>query len=219
MSASLEIVKLALSLITPIVIAILGFFLNRRLKQTDQKNEERHQRDIEAKEQERDKQERRHALRIEFALDALFHGPQKGFYLAEFIATINNKSLIQKKFTTITLRIRGIKKDGDIGLWTATVKDKQTKEPKEIKTERISFPEKILKESIIPPQWNYVFVEPDVKQELAYTTPIPEDICYILATVEFHYDANTPHTAERMFALQAPPSKNMSTITQGVNHV
>ncbi len=185
---NIETIKTLIPLVTPFVIVLLTFYLKHVY----------------------DKKERRYALRIEFSLDAKNIGVQKGFYLVEFITTINNKSLIQKKFTAITLRIRGIKKEKDIELWTAIVKDRK-EEPRKVKTKRINFPEKILKESIIPPQWNYIFVEPGVKQEITYTTRIPEDISFILATVEFHYDATTPHSAEKMFALQTPRSKNLTT--------
>ncbi len=204
MWASLEIAKLITSFLIPLVIVILGYYFNRRLKQIDQNNEDRHHRELEAKEQERDGLERRYVLRIEFSLDATIIGVQNGFYLLEFTTTIDNKSLVQKKFTAITLRVLGIKKDENIGLWTTTVNHK------EINTKRINFPEKILKETIIPAKWNYIFVEPGVKQKITYTTPILEDITYILATVEFHYDASTPHTAEKMLALQAPRSTDMT---------
>lgn len=209
---NIETIKTLIPLATPFVIVLLTFYLKHIY----------------------DKKERRYALRIEFSLDARVIGVQKGFYLVEFIATINNKSLIQKQFTAISLRVLGIKKEEDIGLWTTIVEENKTKEPNKIsvklftllgwlkekktkesrivKTKRINFPEKILKESIIPPQWNYIFVEPGVKQELIYTTRIPEDISFILATVEFHYDATTPHTAERMFELKIPPSNNIRTI-------
>ncbi len=186
---NIETIKTFIPLVTPFVIVLLTFYLKHIY----------------------DKKERRYALRIEFGLDAMIIGVQNGFYLLEFITTINNKSLVQKEFSAITLRIRGIKNDEAIGLWTATVIDDETKEPKKVKTRRINFPEKILKETIIPPKWNYIFVEPGVKQEIIYTTPIPEDIRYILATVEFHYDAKTLHTAEKMLTLQAPQSNTMKT--------
>ena len=178
---NIETIKTLIPLVTPFVIILLTFYLKHIY----------------------DKKERRYALRIEFDLDATIIGVQNGFHLLEFTTTINNKSLVQKEFSAITLRIRGIKNDEAIGLWTANVIDDETKEPKKVKTRRINFPKKILKETIIPPKWTYIFVEPGVKQKIIYTTPISEDICYILATVEFHYDAKTPHTAEKMLALQA----------------
>ncbi len=194
MWTSLEISQL---IIIPLALAILGYFLDRRLRQIDQQNEKHRQQKLEAKEKERNELERRYALRIEFYINAIFHGNQQGSSLVEFITTINNKSTIQHKFTAINLRVRGIKKEENIGLWKPTIKNKQ------IDTKKINFPEKILEESIIPPQWNFIFVEPGVKQEITYTTPIPEEIRYILVTIEFDYDASTPHTAERMFEMKA----------------
>ncbi len=103
MWTSLEIVKL---IIIPISIAILGYYFNRRLKQIDQNNEDRHRQELEAKEQERNALERRYALRIEFDLDATIIGMQNGFYLLKLTTTIDNKSLVQKTFTAITLLSR-----------------------------------------------------------------------------------------------------------------
>ena len=189
MLTSLEVI----SLLTPFVVLGSGFLLNRKLKLMEEKNEAHIRQELEEKDQERNKLERHYALRIEFRLDAAVYKPQNGFYLVEFITTINNKSLIRHEFTEIKLRILGIKKDENIELW---------------KNNRISFPEKLGEENIIP--WNYVLVEPDITQELTYTTRIPEDISFILVNVEFHYDATTPHTAEKMFALQAPRLTDMT---------
>ena len=199
------IIEIAQLIIIPLALAMLGYFLDRRLRQIDQQNKKHRQQELEAKEKERDELERKYKLRIEFTINAISHGTQNGSNLVEFITTINNKSAIQHKFTAINLRVRGIKKEQNIGLWKPTIRNKQ------IETKKINFPEKLMDENIIPPQWNYIFVEPGVKQELIYTTRIPEDISFILATVEFHYDTTTPHTAEHMFAVKV----NLHT---GENH-
>ncbi|CAA6807442.1 MAG: Unknown protein [uncultured Thiotrichaceae bacterium] len=193
---TLEAAKLIVSFSTPVVVVALGYYFSHQLKQFDRNNEARRQKELEAKEGERNELERKYKLRVEFTIDAIFHGNQNGSNLVEVVATINNKSAIQHKFTAINLRALGIKKGESIDLWSPTILNKQ------IATKKINFPEKILKESLIPPQWNYIFVEPGVKQEITYPTSIPENISYILATVEFHYDANTPHTAEHMFKVK-----------------
>ncbi len=205
MWTTLEIVNIIISLSIPIMVAYLGYLFSLRLKLIDQKNDERHQQALELKKQEVDELERIHKARIEFSINRRFHGNQKKMNLVEFVVTINNKSLIRYEFQVIKLRVLGIKKDDDIEFWTATKKNNETGELIKKVTKRVKFPEKILEENIVP--WNYIFVEPGVKQELTYATLIAENIHYILVSVEFYYDANTPHTAERMFELKVLPSK------------
>ncbi len=200
---SLEIIKLVSSLVTPIVIVILGYYFNRRLKKSDQKNATIRLHNKIADEQKRDKLESRYNFRIEFTLATIFYGPQKDFYLAEFIATINNKSLVKKSITTIALRIRGIQKNEDILLWVAKKKNTETGSVLSKQTSRINFPITIVKENILPPFWKNIFVEPGVKQDITFVTRIPANISYVLATASFYYDnIPEPHTAERMFELK-----------------
>jgi hypothetical protein len=54
---------------------------------------------------------------------------------------------------------------------------------------------------VIPPGYNFLFMEPEVTQTITYISKIPDSIRYILVHVEFHYDIYTPHTAERVFQL------------------
>ena len=70
MWTSLEFSQL---IIIPLALAILGYFLDRRLRQIDQQNEKHRQQKLEAKEKERNELERRYALRIEFYINAIFH--------------------------------------------------------------------------------------------------------------------------------------------------
>ncbi len=220
MWSSLAIAKLITSLLIPLVIVILGYYFNRRLKQTNQNNGDRHRQELEAKEQERNDLERRYKYRIEFSLDATIIGVQDGFYLLEFTTTINNKSLLQKKYTDITLRVLGIEENSNIKLWLAKNIDKETGELKEQQTSRINFPVEIVKENILPPFWSNIFIEPGVKQDVTFTTRIPKNISYILATVKFKYkNIPKPHTAERIFALQVSQPNKMTTKHQGVRHI
>jgi len=46
MWTSLEIAKLIESLLIPLVIVILGYYFNRRLKQIDQNKEDRHHQEV-----------------------------------------------------------------------------------------------------------------------------------------------------------------------------
>ena len=180
-------IKTLMPLVTPFVIIFLTFYLKHIY----------------------DKQERRHKHRIEFNLNAEVIGIHKGCYLVEFTVTINNKSLVKKNFSAIPLRVKGIETNSDIELWLAEKKDKKTNKVIDTKqTSRVEFPIPILRENILPPFWENAFVEPGVEQNITFTTPIPLNISFILATAKFSYHGiPKPHTAERMFALQ-PPTKS-----------
>ena len=97
----------------------------------------------------------------------------------------------------------------------AEKKDTKTKKVIETKqTSRIKFPIPIVDENILPPVWKNAFVEPGIKQDITFITPIPQNITFILATAKFSYiGIPKPHTAERMFALQAPPRTAEKTCT------
>ena len=191
---TLETIKMIIPLVTPFVIVLLTFYLKHIY----------------------DRKERRYKHRIEFTLNATVIGTQKDCYLVEFIVTINNKSLVKKDFTEIPLRVRGIEENTAIELLSAKKKDTKTKKVIETKqTSRIKFPIPIVDENILPPFWKNAFVEPGIKQDITFITPIPQNITFILATAKFSYQGiPKPHTAERMFALQAPPRTAEKTCTQ-----
>ena len=70
---------------------------------------------------------------------------------------------------------------------------------------RLLFPHKLIdadKTDLVPKKWNFIFVEPGVKQQIDFATPIDADYAYIVAHAEFYYDKYTPHTIERVFAIQ-----------------
>ena len=206
MCTGIEIAKLILSIVIPIAIVFLGYFINLRLKRIDQNNEKRLRQENELQEQQRAKLERRDKYRIEFSLNASVIGRQKAYYLVEFTITINNKSLLKKDFTAINLRVRGLEENSDIELWCAQKNDESTKKlPEEKQTSRIKFPVVLFSENILPPYWENVFIEPGVQQDITFNTPIRQDISFILASVKFYYkNVPEPHTAERMFALKPP---------------
>ncbi len=141
--------------------------------------------------QEQDELERKYKPHIEFTLDAEFLGPQKGKYIAEFIIYANNKSLVRHEFKKIEFRVLGIKKEEELCEW-------KNHPP------RLYFPHEIIdpkKTDIFPGGWNFIFVEPGVKQRISFAAPIDADYAYIVAHAKFNYDSYTPHTIERVFAL------------------
>lgn len=183
---SLEIAKLAVSLLTPLLVVLLGYWFNRRLKEIEQENQQRSQ--LYAKEQERirDEIERRHYPHIEFTIECNFYGPQQGWYIAEFVIFARNTSLVRHEFKKITLRVRGMKQDEEPSLW-------------EGHGDRLQLKHKLLETDIVPQNWNYIFVEPDVTQRICFISRIPADYRYIVAWAQFSYDQYTPHNIERLF--------------------
>lgn len=193
---SLEIAKLLISVLTPLAIVILGFIFNQRLHNLERKTQ-----DDRLKKEDREKKEREELVRkykphIEFHINCNFYGPENDSYAAEFIITANNKSLIRQEFISIMLRVRGIEHDEPLSLF-------------EEYKQRLKFPHPLFKTDIIPrskddqKRWNYIFVEPDVKQDISFISIIDKKYKYIVAQTIFHYDKYTPHSVERMFEVMA----------------
>jgi hypothetical protein len=52
---------------------------------------------------------------------------------------------------------------------------------------------------VIPEGYNFLFVEPGVKQDITYITKIPKRYKYIVAYASFYYKKYTPHITEKVF--------------------
>ena len=98
-----DIVRLVISALTPIIIVILGFWFNQRLKEIDKEQQERNRIYEEDKQSQKEEIERRYHPHIEFTIDALIHGPQQGYFIAEFVIYAHNKSLVRHEFKEIIL--------------------------------------------------------------------------------------------------------------------
>jgi hypothetical protein len=159
-----ELAGVVVSALTPLVVAGLGIWFNHRLNRI----------------------ERRHKHRIEFTVEANFHGPKKGFHVAEFLIHVHNKSNVRYESERIGLRVRGLKRGDAPKLWRGG--------------DRLEFPDKLLDTNVLP---NAVFIEPDVDQPITFVTRVGQAYDYVLATAEFSYrNADLePHTAERVFAV------------------
>ncbi len=133
-------------------------------------------------------QRREDVPHIEFGIDLNVHGQEDGQYLAEFLLSIHNVGLVQQKFKSITLRVRGIPKGQPFETW-------QENAP------RLLFPLKVIDDAPVIPNKYLYFVEPGVRQSLTYVTSLPASLEYILAHVEFQYDRFALHSAERVFRI------------------
>lgn len=159
------------------------------LRREQQAREDALREEQQKRETVRQEKERTHQPRIDFGIDCNFYGPEKDSYIVEFFLTAQNKGLIQQRFESMRLRVRGIEKNQDLSYFPGY-------EP------RLNFPVKLLDNvSVIPPGYGYFFVEPGARQTIAYITKIPSSIKYILAHAVFWYDRNTNHVTERVFPI------------------
>jgi hypothetical protein len=183
---SLEFAKIVIAVLTPLAIAVLGFWFSLRLRKMDLTRERERQEKEAAKELK--ERERLKAAHIELDISCSFYSPSHNDFVAEFTLTAHNKGMFIHRFRSIILRVRGIKHEEKLKYWEGN-------EP------RLEFPGKIFESEIIPKQWNFVFVQPNIKQKMNFVSPISRDYKYIIARAEFHYDQFTPHTVEKVFEL------------------
>jgi hypothetical protein len=117
---SLEVAKLGAQLITPLVVAVFGYWITIRLKaqerrfgQLDEQSRERERLEREARKEEL---ERRYTPHIELRVDCQFLGARNGQLLTTFSVLATNAGQILHKFQRVILRVRGIK-DGRFEYW------------------------------------------------------------------------------------------------------
>ncbi|NLG55951.1 hypothetical protein A5776_05580 [Mycolicibacterium elephantis] len=198
---SLEIAKLVASLATPIVVACLGFWISRKVRESDRRFNEARDERKEGREAEKraidDELYRRNALHIGLQVDCQFHGLRQGQYLTTFTVSAKNVGQVLHEFEQVTLRVRAIKDEP----FTVFRRSNPRKQREDECARRVAFPHEVLKANLVP--WNFVFIEPGVTQDLTLTTMIPADYSYLLAHVVFEYKEYWPHTAEAVFAVPA----------------
>ena len=159
-----------------------------------QRNQQRHNDAMHEAQLKREDRMRGLYQNVEFQVDCRVHGRQDEDQLVEFLLSVHNQGLVQYRFTSMLLRVRGIERNRPFTYWE---EDKP----------RLEFPVKIVDSVEVKPRnLNYVFVDPGVRQVINYVTKISVRIEYILAHAEFHYDRYTPHSSERVFRLAPPES-------------
>ncbi len=183
---SLEIAKFAASMATPVAVALIGLWINSRLKAQDRRAEAAYR-----------SEHRLNTPHIELNLECEVLGTRAGKHLVTFSVAARNTGQVLHKFNQIVLRVRGIR---DEPFECGAVDDQIDVAPYDVY--RAKFPYPLLKTNLVPtPTWNFVFVEPGVTQRLPLTTPISAEFTYLLVHVMFAYEAYTPHTAQAVFAL------------------
>ena len=174
---SLEIAKLAVSLMTPLTVAVLGYLFSRRLRAVEVE-----------KEKQREERERKYKSRIELTIECHTYGPQEDSFVAEFIISANNKSLIRHKFKGIVLRVRGIKRGRPLSLW-------EKHEP------RLDFHDKLFEANIACRGVGFHVRRARCKARVHVISRIDMNYRFIVAHAEFRYDASNQHNIERVFEI------------------
>ncbi len=106
---------------------------------------------------------------------------------AVFVVQAVNKGRVEHKFTSILLRVKGVKTG-------------QT--PTRRADDRWEFTESILKAQLVPQEPGYFFVRPGIRQSFPFPTTIPADIRHVWVRAVFKYEkSGDPHTIERVFAV------------------
>lgn len=190
----LETAKLLVSLITPLVVAVVGYLIALRLKWQEERSQaarDLQQEEREFNRHEREAQiERKRSPHIELRIAVDFFGHRNGLWLTCISVVSSNLGQIIHKFNKINLRVRGIK-DEPFEFWNATPPHPY-------------FPHKILETNMVPKDWSFIFIEPGVEQKITLPTLIPVQYSYLLVNVEFEYREFWPHTAQEVFAVPMP---------------
>ena len=219
---SLEIAKFIASLATPIAVALVGFWINAKLKEHEdkldterrveaqrrddaQKAEDRRLNEAQRAEDRRFEESQRKLYRedqprIELTLACKFHGIRGDTRLATFTVSAKNVGRVRHQIDLIKLRVRAI--NGEPFAYreeTEEYLEDDRREP------RVLFPQKVLETDLVPVEWNFIFIEPGVTQDLSFTKAISVDHSFLLAHVVFDYDEYEPHTTESIFAV--PPAR------------
>jgi hypothetical protein len=134
-------------------------------------------------------------LRTIAMIDGKFFGPQGDCHLAEFVMSVKNEGLVKHRFTEITLRVLGIRRDASLMLWADT--------------QRVEFPEPVVHDADVMYKRKYgsIFVEPGVTQRLTFVAKVPVGIRFVVARAQFKYDENRTHSAERVFETSVPDGR------------
>jgi hypothetical protein len=134
--------------------------------------------------------ERVHAPQIAFSVDANFHGPSEGQYVAEYVLTFHNKGNTRVQVNKIELLARGLMSGEPLEEWKE-------------RAPRLRFGHKFVDDKkVIPENYRYVFFEPGIEQDYRYISKVPADCKFVLVRGQFFYAKGNPHSAERVITVK-----------------
>lgn len=127
---------------------------------------------------------------IEFTADVLLIGIQDGFWIAELIATIENKGKAQHRMEEFRFDVNAIEHGAPV-------------ETSEKWGNQVHFPIAVAQGSFLPQQFKFFFIDPGVKAKYSYIARIPLSASFAILHCWFKYadSRSYSHTAERTFAI------------------
>jgi hypothetical protein len=161
----------------------------KQLEREDKIREEDHRREL-----ERSLKHREDMPQIEFDISCNLVGIHGGQFVVELLLALNNKGHVKQDIRSIKLRVRGIRETDELSLWKRS-------------RHRVEFPHKLFETEVIPKGYGFIFVEPNVRQTVSFTTGIDGDVRFVAARAEFSYgqarkgSRGSKHSVERVFRL------------------
>jgi len=161
----------------------------KQLEREDTIREEEHRREL-----ERTLRHREDMPQIEFDISCNLVGTHDRQFVLELLLMLNNKGHVKQDIRSIKLRVRGIRETDELSLWKRS-------------RHRLEFPHKLFETEVIPKGYGFIFVEPNVRQIVSFTTKIDGDVRFVAARAEFSYgqarkgSRGSKHSVERVFGL------------------
>lgn len=132
---------------------------------------------------------------IEFSANVQLIGVQNEFWIAELIATVENKGKAQHRMEEFAFDLNAIEQGSSI----------QTNQRW---GNQVDFPKLIAEGSFLPAQHRFFFIDPGVKAKYSYLTRIPINASFVVFHSWFKYGDGRKfsHTAERTVAIPSEKS-------------
>lgn len=145
--------------------------------------------------------ERLNHPQVEFTVAARLLGPQRSNNVVETTLTFRNTGKARVELPKIKLEIRGIKHDADLV-------ERQDKPAK------LDFTTRVVHEpNLVPPEWEYLFVEPGVTQEIKHVSKVDTVYSFLLVRSEFVYRNGDPHSSVCVVETHARPPAALLSAT------
>jgi len=162
--------------LTPLIIVVLGYVFDQRLREI----------------------ERKHAERIEFTIDANFYGPKRDAFLGEFLISVHNKSLVKHKSEKITLEVLGLERGETPTEWPGG-REGELEFPHKLIDEVNIIPEKMSPIFVEPNVNQPITYTSPIDEKYDYLLATAK-FNYIDKPQEKGFK---PHTVQRVFALES----------------
>ncbi len=128
---------------------------------------------------------------INFTADINVIGKQRGYWIVELLALIENKGKAQHKMEDFDFDVYGIREDDQV-------------DDDEKFGGQVTFAHEIKKGTFLPKKWKYFFVDPGTSAKYSFLARIPEDISFVVlhSSFKYHDRNNSGHTAEKTIFLK-----------------